>query len=85
MMDANEARERELARLNALIERWADYIMQGRDGDDAEGLTISWQNLNTYKRQRDALLAEGSGCICRDGHALDGGECEPITTEELGG
>ena len=24
-------------------------------------------------------------CICPDGHALDGGECEPLTSAALGG
>jgi hypothetical protein len=56
----NEARERELARLDALIERWADYLMQGRNGDDTSGDDGIRLYLKQLRTERDALRAEGS-------------------------
>lgn len=51
------------------------------------------------QRERDALDNHITGhygedqypeqgpkeCTCKDGHALDGGECEPASIDELGG
>jgi hypothetical protein len=49
------ARAAEAARLDALIERTADWLIQGRDGDDAEGTAASWAYLEQLRRQRAAI------------------------------
>lgn len=46
----------ELARVEALIERWANWLIQGRDGSDAEGAEAAWIYLKELERQRAELL-----------------------------
>jgi hypothetical protein len=53
------ARQRERARLDALIERTADWLMQGRDGDDSEGEAAARMYLDQLRRQRQALEDRG--------------------------
>jgi hypothetical protein len=56
----DEAREREIARLDALIERWANWLIQGRNGDDTGGADGVRLYLSQLRRERDALRAKGS-------------------------
>lgn len=53
MSDPSDDAER--ARLDALIERTANWLIQGRDGDDAEGEAAARAYLDQLKRQRAAL------------------------------
>lgn len=56
-----EQREAEDIRLTALIDRWANYLMQGRNGDDTEGEAANRLYLRQLVAQREALRAGGSG------------------------
>jgi hypothetical protein len=51
-------REEELERIEALIERTANWLIQGRDGDDREGEAASRLYLAQLKRQKEELLKE---------------------------
>jgi hypothetical protein len=50
--------EEEAARLNALIERSANWLMQGRNGSDSEGEAAERAHLDRLKRQRAELVVD---------------------------
>lgn len=49
----------ELERIEALIERWSNWLIQDRDGSDEEGRKAVWLYLDQLKKQKKVLLAEG--------------------------
>lgn len=51
-------KEEELARVEALIERTANWLIQGRDGDDAEGEAAARLYLRQLERQKLELQEE---------------------------
>jgi hypothetical protein len=57
MMTEQRTPEQELERVEALIERTANWLIQGRDGDDSEGEAAARLYLNQLCKQRDALRA----------------------------
>lgn len=48
----------ELERVEALIERTANWLIQGRDGDDIEGERATRLYLDQLRKQKKELLAE---------------------------
>ena len=58
-----DADRREAERLDGLIERTANWLMQGRDGGDSEGEAAAWQYLDQLKRQRAALRPVCTVCL----------------------
>jgi hypothetical protein len=59
--------ERELARISERIDVIANWLMQGRCGDDAECAEARRAEIRHLQAQRDRLLADTSG------HAGSGG------------
>lgn len=52
------SKEEELERIQALIDRTANWLIQGRDGDDREGEAASRLYLNQLRKQKEDLLKE---------------------------
>lgn len=50
-------RAEELERIEALIERWADWLIQDR-AETNEGRRAVWLQLDALKKQKKELLAE---------------------------
>jgi hypothetical protein len=48
----------ELERIEALIERTANWLIQGRDGDDTEGERAARMYLDQLRKQKAELLKE---------------------------
>lgn len=51
-------KEEELERIEALIERTANWLNQDRDGEDFEGRRANWLYLDQLVKQKKDLLAE---------------------------